>query len=773
MKLHRILAGALAACLLAAPLALPCFAANDSVVITDVRTEAAVHEDGSADVTHEIDLSFSEGSYDFSLDFTGVWGANGARAEDVQVSGAPCTLEDYGSDGYMFCVDFDTQALAGQQATAVISYRFETFDDLEPEYDLMILPLFSFSRTARVEHLTAEITLPDSLTPTDVRAVESLYVSDAASGAELDVAVSTDGGVVFAELRETMASWEDLCLALEFAPGALGVREIAERTGVRVTGSACDARLSEDFVYAVRQSLTVEIDDDADGWSLFLPLLETESSWDGCRYEDFVFTRNDGSAEYDESGRYAVFHLEDDDGTRREGTFVFEYEYTLTPRAVAANETIYLPTMYGADTTENLTFTLRAPGLTGVDTFFGGILATPKSERFEIETADGVLTVRSLGPLYEEEYLRLTPQWDADAFSRSAPAAGIAALVLAAVLAAALAAVALRARVPRPAGARSPEIPAGVTAAAAGYLCDGVVGRAELGAQIVSWAAQGAVSLRETADGGVLVSRTGALPAGAPDWERGLFDECFASGGAFEAEELSDGLRAAARRALSGVRAQFGTDVRSARFARFAAASSLLVPLVAAFAARVMLGDSLLPALAASAAALAAALPACLCAAAAAKRSVALAQSAARRTVRAVLAAAAAALSALTAAVLAACGIPVPLAVSAALAAAACAALAMRAAVPSAAALSALDGLDGLAKFLAAAPRGEIEELLREDENAFYRLLPYAVSMGLYEPWLACFSGMYLRVNASFEGAASSEDAARLAARTVLAARGE
>ena len=117
------------------------------------------------------------------------------------------------------------------------------------------------------------------------------------------------------------------------------------------------------------------------------------------------------------------------------------------------------------------------------------------------------------------------------------------------------------------------------------------------------------------------------------------------------------------------------------------------------------------------------------------------------------------------------CGIVAPLAWAAALASAACAACAARLCVPSYETFDDLCALRGLSRYLAGASKEELEALLAEDKNAFYRLLPYAVAMGLYDPWVARFEGLRVPVNLSFAGARDCREAAQLAARTVLEVR--
>ena len=60
---------------------------------------------------------------------------------------------------------------------------------------------------------------------------------------------------------------------------------------------------------------------------------------------------------------------------------------------------------------------------------------------------------------------------------------------------------------------------------------------------------------------------------------------------------------------------------------------------------------------------------------------------------------------------------------------------------------------------------------MRDDANAFYRLLPYAIATGLYEPWTLRFQNLYLPVNTSFANARTHEEAAQLSARLVIAMR--
>ena len=403
--MKRMLSAALAVCL-ALALALPGFAAPQSAVVTDARTAVNVSADGSAEITHEMDVAFA-GKDEFRLDFYAGWSANGAQVSDIEATGAPCEIEADADNSFSVVVD----AAGLDSATLTVSYRYATFDDLEDSRDVMVVPLFAFSRSARVEHVTATVTFPEELAPTDVRVVESLYVANSRDDAMLEASVPTDGNVVTVETHETMNEWENLCLALEFEPGALGVREVGLGAGVRVTQSACDVDVPAQRVYTVRQSLTVEVDEDADSWTLFLPLLETEDCWDGCTYGDFAFQRNDGDAEFEQNWDSVVFSL-NDGWNQRCGAFTFEYAYTLTPRAFSDRETLYLPTVYGADTTENLTFTLRAPGLTDARTFLSAITATPKYERFDVEVKDGVLTVRTKGALYGDESLHITPEWD-------------------------------------------------------------------------------------------------------------------------------------------------------------------------------------------------------------------------------------------------------------------------------------------------------------------------------------------------------------------------
>ena len=410
-----------------------------------------------------------------------------------------------------------------------------------------------------------------------------------------------------------------------------------------------------------------------------------------------------------------------------------------------------------------MTFTLTAPTLTSVDTFLSGIVAQSKYERFDVKTENGTFTLVSKGLVYNsDEYMNLTPVWDEDAFSRSAPAAaayGIAVGVLLLVLGI-LGAV--RTRGARPAGTASPVLPEGLTSAEAGYLCDGVVSAAELGTSVVSWAACGAARIEQTPNGDFLITRLAALPDTSPAWERAWFDALFALGGgqSFYVSQLAGRIGPAKNNALASIRAVYARGEYALRD-----------PATARRADAMLTASALPAAVAAGAAAAILALPAAVFAAAAMRRRSFLSQSPSRRTARMLMGAAALVLTALPAAVIAFAGVPVWGAVIPALLGTVCAGVSGLIAKPAPALFKRLCGLSGLASFLAAADAAGIEQLVRDDANAFYRLLPYAIATGLYEPWTLRFQNLYLPVNTSFANARTHEEAARLSARLVIAMR--
>lgn len=774
MKARQWAAAALAVCM-AAALSLPCFAAKDTAVIPDVRTDIAVHEDGTADVTHEIDLPVGAG--EFELEFRGDWSTNGGDASAVAASGVACDVST--GTGASFYVTVDTDALTENARTLTLTYRYQSYDDLDPGRDTLVLPLFPFYREARVEHMTARVTLPASLETQDARLVSSMYTSRADEKTELDARLDeTDGGLT-AELLESMNEWENLALALDFAPGALGARPVRVNSGVRVTASTCDVTVTAERKYQVHQSVTVEIGEDPDSWRVYLPLLETSDSWDGASYEDFTFIESGGAEFEDGSYPSVTLRTSDDDDTPRTGTHTAEYTYTLVPHRFTEHESIYLPLASGVDSTENMTFTLTAPTLTSVDTFLNGIVAQSKYERFDMTTENGTFTLVSKGLVYNsDEYMNLTPVWDESAFSRSAPAAAVYGIAVGVLLLALGASAALRTRGARPAGTAGPVLPEGLTSAEAGYLCDGVVSAAELGTSVVSWAACGAARIEQTPNGDFLITRLAALPDTSPAWERAWFDALFAVGGgqSFYVSQLAGRIGPAKNNALASIRAVYARgeyalrDPATARRADAMLTASVLPAAVAAFAARMALGGAF-GAVAAGAAAAILALPAAVFAAAAMRRRSFLSQSPSRRTARMLMGAAALVLTALPAAVIAFAGVPVWGAVVPALLGTVCAGVSGLIAKPAPALFERLCGLSGLASFLAAADAAGIEQLVRDDANAFYRLLPYAIATGLYEPWTLRFQNLYLPVNTSFANARTHEEAARLSARLVIAMR--
>lgn len=774
MKARQWAAAALAVCM-AAALSLPCFAAKDTAVIPDVRTDIAVHEDGTADVTHEIDLPVGAG--EFELEFRGDWSTNGGDASAVAASGGACDVST--GTGASFYVTVDTDALTENARTLTLTYRYQSYDDLDPGRDTLVLPLFPFYREARVEHMTARVTLPASLETQDARLVSSMYTSRADEKTELDARLDeTDGGLT-AELLESMNEWENLALALDFAPGALGARPVRVNSGVRVTASTCDVTVTAERKYQVHQSVTVEIGEDPDSWRVYLPLLETSDSWDGASYEDFTFIESGGAEFEDGSYPSVTLRTSDDDDTPRTGTHTAEYTYTLVPHRFTEHESIYLPLASGVDSTENMTFTLTAPTLTSVDTFLNGIVAQSKYERFDMTTENGTFTLVSKGLVYNsDEYMNLTPVWDESAFSRSAPAAAVYGIAVGVLLLALGASAALRTRGARPAGTAGPVLPEGLTSAEAGYLCDGVVSAAELGTSVVSWAACGAARIEQTPNGDFLITRLAALPDTSPAWERTWFDALFAVGGgqSFYVSQLAGRIGPAKNNALASIRAVYARgeyalrDPATARRADAMLTASVLPAAVAAFAARMALGGAF-GAVAAGAAAAILALPAAVFAAAAMRRRSFLSQSPSRRTARMLMGAAALVLTALPAAVIAFAGVPVWGAVVPALLGTVCAGVSGLIAKPAPALFERLCGLSGLASFLAAADAAGIEQLVRDDANAFYRLLPYAIATGLYEPWTLRFQNLYLPVNTSFANARTHEEAARLSARLVIAMR--
>ena len=684
-----------------------------------------------------------------------------------------------GGTGATFDVVVDTDALTEGANTLTLTYRYQSYDDLDPDRDTLVLPLFPFYREARVAHMTASVTLPASLEAQDARLVSSMYTSRADETSELDARLDEAAGGYSVELLESMNEWEDLALALDFAPGALGSRPVRVDSGARVTESTCEVTVTTAREYQVHQTVTVEIDSNPDTWRIYLPLLETSDSWNGASYEDFTFVESGGAEFEDGSYPSVTLRTEDDDGTVHAGTFTSEYTYTLVPDRFTEHETFYLPLASGVDSTENLTFTLTAPTLTAMDTFLSGIVPQSKYERFNMTTTRDLVSLTSNGLVYNsDEYLDLTPEWDESAFSRSAPLAPVWGILAGAAVLAFGVYSARRAGSAKPAGLACPDIPEGLTSAEAGYLCDGVVSSAELGTSVVSWAACGAARIEPLPNGDFRVVRLAPLPESSPRWERAWFDALFALGGgqAFYVSQLAGRAGHAKANALLSIHQLYSggelalRDRATALRADAVLTMSVVPAAAAALAARLMLGGTL-GAVVAGALAAILALPAAVCAAAAFRRRSFLSQSPARRTARRLMAAAALVLTALPALVIALAGAPVWGAAAAALLGTVCAGVSGRIAKPAPALFERLCGLAGLASFLAGAGADKIEALVRDDANAFYRLLPYAVATGLYEPWTRQFSNLYVPVNASFAGVRTHEEAAELAARLVLAMR--
>src|SRR5699024_9289192 len=121
----------------------------------------------------EIDLPVGAG--EFELEFRGDWSTNGGDASAVAASGVACDVST--GTGASFYVTVDTDALTENARTLTLTYRYQSYDDLDPGRDTLVLPLFPFYREARVEHMTARVTLPESLETQDARLVSSMYTS--------------------------------------------------------------------------------------------------------------------------------------------------------------------------------------------------------------------------------------------------------------------------------------------------------------------------------------------------------------------------------------------------------------------------------------------------------------------------------------------------------------------------------------------------------------------------------------------------------------------